>query len=519
MPLGLQALLPFVALLGAAAIVSRRSRDPTNGWIASGATAVAAVIALIELLRLSPGEHVDVPYLTTFPYADLAIRLDGLSLAFGTMILITASLLMLARVQVKGDRREPWVGWLLTSAAAAAVVFAANLLLVFIMLQLLTLAWSGALDETAPRRRGLRLSVQLADIGLLLAAAGAIQSVGTSAFSGVPSDTFGLAAFLLVLVPVVVRVGALAWASGGPQAPVAFEPAIGWVAPAGYLLLRLLSLMGGRLPDRITAVALYIAAALAAVLLAALALRQRSGVRLATLLVAAQASLALAYSAGAEPLLTIASVWLWLLLIPLAGVASVRVSARSASEALMLLNLAMIPGTVAFLGLWVGGLALNERGLLAGLIPIAAVLVLSAIAALGRIPSVRRIAPEITSLWAGALLVIAAVPIIVINPLVLPAAGTVRLVPGGSISANPFGVSTADGGWPALGVSVAIALLLGAAIWRLGPRLPLWRGTAVIRTPRWAVPMPDHLPRLPGWSQAVLWGAFAAALALIVLRP
>lgn len=519
MPLGVQALLPFVALLGAAAIVLRRGRDPRNGWIASGATALAAVTALIELVRLSPGEHVDVPYLTTFPYADLAIRLDGLSLAFGTMILITASLLMLARVQTRGDRREPWVGWLLTSAASLAVVLAANLLLVFILLQLLTLAWSGALDEAAPRRRGLRLSLQLADIGLLLAAAGAIQSVGTSAFSGVPSDTFGLAAFLLVLVPVVVRAGALAWVADGPQAPVAFEPAIAFLAPAGYLLLRLLSLMGGRLPDRTTAVALYIGAALAAVVLAAVALRQRSGIRLATRLVAAQAALALAYSAGAEPLLTIASVWLWLLLIPLAGVASVRVAPRSASETLTLLNLAMTPGTAAFVGLWLGGLALAERGLLAGLIPIAAALVLSAIAALSRVPLVRRIMPEVTTLWAGALLVTAALPIIAVNSLVLPAASTVRLVPGGSISANLVGVSTADGSWPALAVSLAAIVLMGVAIWRLGSRLPMWRGTALTKVPRVALPAPSHLPTLPGWSQVVLWGAFAAVIVVIMVRP
>src|SRR5713226_190514 len=139
MPLALQALLPFIALLGAAAIVRRRPRRQGNGWIAAGATALAAIIALVELLRLSPGEHVDVPYLTTFPYADLAIRLDGLSLAFATVTLITAALLMLARQRVRGDRRDPWFGWLLTSAAACAVILAHNLFLVYIALQALTL--------------------------------------------------------------------------------------------------------------------------------------------------------------------------------------------------------------------------------------------------------------------------------------------------------------------------------------------------------------------------------------------
>src|ERR1700731_763233 len=271
MPLALQALLPFVALLGAAAIVRQRPRREGNGWIAAGATGLAALIAVVELLRLSPGERVDVPYLTTFPYADLSIRLDGLSLAFAAIVLITAALLMLARQRVRGDRRDPWAGWLLTSAATCAVILADNLLLVYLALQLLTLAWSGALDEASPRRRGLRLVVQVADIGLLLAAASAIQSVGTSAFSGVPSDTFGLATFVLVLLPVMVRIVALTRVWGGPKAAVAFEPAIAWVAPAGYLLLRLLALMGGRLPDRSSAVVLFGVGALVALGFAAVA--------------------------------------------------------------------------------------------------------------------------------------------------------------------------------------------------------------------------------------------------------
>src|ERR1700694_3439037 len=246
MPLAAQALLPFLALLGASAVIQRRPGHKSNGWIAVAATSTAGVIAMVELVRLAPGEHVDVPYLTTFPYAALAVRLDGLSLAFASVTLITAALLMLARLRLRGDRRDPWFGWLVTSAAACAVIFAHNLLLVYIALQLLTLAWSGALDETAKRRRGLRLAVQVADIGLLLAAASAIQSVGTSAFSGAPSDTFGLATFLLVLLPVAARVGALAVIGGGPQATVAFEPAIAWLAPAGYPLVRVVCPVGGR---------------------------------------------------------------------------------------------------------------------------------------------------------------------------------------------------------------------------------------------------------------------------------
>jgi hypothetical protein len=521
MPLALQALLPFFALLGAAAFVQRRPRRRSNGWVASAATGIAGVIALIELLRLSPGEHVDVPYLTTFPYADLAIRLDGLSLAFATVTLITAALLMLARQQVRGDRRDPWFSWLLTSAAACAVIFAHNLLLVYVALQLLTLAWSGALDETAPRRRGLRLSVQIADIGLLLAAASAIQSVGTSAFSGVPSDTFGLATFVLVLLPVLVRIGALAVVHDGGKAPVTFEPAIAWVAPAGYLLMRLLALMGGRLPDRPAAVALFAGGAVVALALAGVALFEPSGPRFSALLLVAQAALALAFSAGSDPLMTVACTWLWLFLVPLAGLASVRVPAGSAAEGLRLLHLGMLPASIAFVGLWLGGLALNAVGLGYGTIPVGLAVGLALIATLSRAVAPKRIRMDVATAWAAGLLLIAAFPIIVVGSLVGPAAATVRLVPGGTIQASPVGIMTAAGSWPALVVSVAMALVLGLNGWWLRDRLPLGHlkaPTLPFRRGGGKVPMP-RLASVPAWSRLVLWGAFAAVVGIVVTRP
>ena len=526
MPLALQALLPFIALLGAAAIVQRRPRRRSNGWIASAATGTAGIIALVELLRLAPGEHVDVPYLTTFPYADLAIRLDGLSLAFATVTLITAGLLMLARQQLRGDRRDPWLGWLLTSAATCAVIFAHNLLLVYIALQLLTLAWSGALDETARRRRGLRLSVQIADIGLLLAAASAIQSVGTSAFSGVPSDTFGLATFLLVLLPVLVRVGALAVVPGASKAPVAFEPAIAWVAPAGYLLMRMLALMGGRLPDRPTAVALFAGGALAALAFTALSLFERARPRLAAFLLVAQAALAVAFSAGSDPLMTVACTWLWMLLVPLAGLANLRVTTGSLTEGLALLNLAMIPGSITFVGLWLGGLALDAHGLRFGMIPVGLAVILALIAALSRIVVPRSVRLDIGTAWATALLLIAAFPILAIAPLVVPAAATVRLVPSGTISANLFGIITVAGTWPALVVSLVMMLVLGLAGWWMRDRLPTPTPTLPSGRGRTILAGRGELLRawwpaiaVPAWSRFLMWGAIAVAVFIVVTRP
>src|SRR5207237_8848469 len=135
-------------------------------------------------------------------------------------------------------------------------------------------------------------------------------------------------------------------------------------APPGSLLPRLLALMGGRLPGRPTAVALFGSGALVAIGFAVLALGRPAGLRLAAPLLAAQAALALSLSTGSEPLMTVASTWLWLLLIPLAGLVSIRVAGRSLAETLTLLNLAMIPGTVGFLALWLGGRALAASALL-----------------------------------------------------------------------------------------------------------------------------------------------------------
>jgi len=519
MPLALQALLAPLVLLAAAAMVRMRPRNPANGWIAFGATAVAAGIALVELLRLAPGEHVDVPYLTTFPYADLAIRMDGLSLAFAAVTLTTAALLMLARQRVRGDRREPWLGWLLTSAAAGAVIMADNLLLVYVALQVLTLAWSGALDEAAPRRRGLRISLQIADIGLLLAAASAIQSVGTSAFSGVPSDTFGVATFFLVLVPVLIRVGALAWGMGGPAASVSFEPAIAWVAPAGYLLLRLLALLGGQLPDQRIAVVLFAGGALLAVALAAVALWRRTGARLPPLLLGSQACIALALSIGGDPLFTVAGTWLWLTLIPLTGLLSLRVPRESAAHALSLLQLAMIPGSVAFVGIWLGGLALDARGLAIGIVPLALAVGFALVAILFDTTVARSIRMDVATAWAGALLLIAAVPIIAMNPLVLPAAGTVRAVQGGTVAASLLLIRTAAGAWPALPVSIGLAVVLGAALWRFGGRWPLRPRPRAGRRVQLRLKLPGQLRALPGWSRLLLWGGFLVVVGMAAVRP
>lgn len=525
MPLALQALLPLAILVAASIAVRLRPRRQTNGWIAAGATAVAALIAFVELLRLAPGEHVDVPYLTTFPYADLLIRLDGLSLAFVGVTLLTAALLMIVRQYDREDRRDPWTGWLLTSAAVCALLLAGNLLLLYALLQVVTLTWSGALQETAPRRLRLRLLLQISDIGLLLAAASAIQSVGTSSYSGVPSDTFGVATFWLMLLPVLARLVALASAARAPIAAALFAPAIAWLAPAGYLLLRLLALMGGRLPDRPTAVVLFLGGALGAIALGIAALWARSGPRLTSLLLAAQAALALALSSAGEPLATVACTWLWLLLIPLAGLVSVRIPPGSIAETLTRWQLSLLPASLAFGAIWLLALTLNGRGLPLAVVPLALAVAVAAAAALPGLRLAQAWPRSPAAIWAAALLLIAAIPGPIIDRLVIPAASTARLVPAGTIGTSPLGLMTALGPWPALLVSLVVlaaVAISGRAIATLpAPRVhrPAFFGrpTMTSRPPwdRWPVMRRVIRGQAP---IRVLWAVFSVVILVALIR-
>jgi hypothetical protein len=472
---------------------------------------------LIELLRLSAGERVDVPYLTTFPYADLAIRLDSLSLGFGVVTLLTAALLMLVRVRAAGDRRDPWVSWLLTTAAVLAVMLSASLLLAYILLQLLTLAWSGTVDEGAPRRRRLRLAIGLSDIGLLLAAASAIQSVGTSSFSGVPSDTFGPAAFLLALLPVVARMLALGWVGAAPVAPVSLEPAIAFAAPAGYLLLRLVALMGGRLPGRPIEVAVFAGGLLlAAAAAASTFLRWRGRTATSSLLVC-HAALALALLASSLPLLALASSWLLLQLILLCGLCSVYRATDTEAGVVARLTLAVIPGSTAFIAVFIAAVGLTAAGDPLATAAVVIIALLAAIAGMLTVPRLSSVSIDVPFGWAVMMLLIAALPSLALTALVLPAAQTVRNLPGGSVLLSPLGLRVAGVLWPA---PIVTLLLLAALflLWRrrltlFGP-LP---GIALPPPPRFSIPITPGFP--VRWLTRAIWTAFLALTAIAVLRP
>jgi len=515
MPLVYQALLPFAILLGAAGLASLPDLRQRVGAIAPAATGLAAVAALVVLLELKPSERVDLVYLRAFPGADLAVRLDGLSLAFGAVLLASATGLMLARLRATGDRRNPWRRWLLTAAAALGVVLAGNLLLTYIALQVLTLAWSGALDETAPRTRTLRLVQQAGDLALLIAAGSAIRSAGTSAFAGMPADAIGPLVLLLLLVPVATRVATVVLAPPPPRGTVAFVPAVAWVAPGAALFLRVLSLAAGRPFNRPVQVVVFGAALLAAAGLSLWAVSAHSWPRFAAAMVGAQAAMVVAIGVLQNPLATVGCAWLALQLVLVAGLASIQPSEESAARGIATLSLGLIPPATAFTGVWLAVASFSGGRLLAVGIPLALVAGLATLA-VGRHLSLPRLSfrwPD--DLWAAIILVLALLPAPFAWGLVLPTARTVRSIPASTLGIDWLGLVAGSLRWPTLLVGLT-ALAVWAGLARL--RLPAFSGLrlslALPALPRLTRPVPSA-----GISWlTVTWVAYAILLVIMVQR-
>jgi hypothetical protein len=515
MPLALQALLPLAVLLGAAGLASIPDLRARMGAIAPVATAIAGVAALVVLLELKPNERVDRLYLQAFPGADLALRLDGLSLAFAVVLLATATGLMLARARATGDRRNPWRRWLLTAAAALGVVLAGNLLLTYIALQILTLAWSGAVDEAAPRRRTIRLAQQAGDLALLVAAGAAIRSVGTSAFAGMPADALGPLYLLLLLVPVATRVAAVVLAPTPLGGTVEFVPPVAWVAPAVALLLRILSLAAGRPFNRPVQVAVFSAALLAAASLSLWAASAEPWPRFAARMVGAQAALVVAIGVLQNPLATVGCAWLALQLVLVAGIACVQPGEGSVARSLATVSLGLLPPASAFVGIWLAVASFSGPRWLAVGIPLALVAFLASLAVARHLSLPRRRLEWPNDAWAAIILLLALLPAPFAWGLVLPVARTVRSVSASTVGIDWWGLAAGGLRWPTL-VAGTVALAVWAGFARLwAPAFTGWkRRVALPALPRLARPaVPATVPWL-----TVTCLAYAFLMAIMVQR-
>jgi len=522
MPLAIQVLLPVAVLLTTAVIVRRPSWRGSASLIASGGTALAALIFLIELLQLAPRARVDLLYLGAFPGADPAVRLDGLSLSMAVVTLVTAAGLMLARRPGPvADRRTPVAGWLLTTTGSVAVILAGNLLLAYIALQLLTLSWSGALDEGSRRVRVLRLSQQLADLGLLGAAAAVIHSAGTSAFAGLPSDALGQVGYALALLPAAARLVPLAMGIERRATPVFFEPAIAWLAPAGYLVLRLAALTGGPPQGRPLQLAVFGSGIAAAAAFCGLALADSPWHVIAGRLLGVQASLALAFASLGSPLMIVASSWIWLLIIPLAGLCALRPAAGSAGRALSGIGLTMLPPAAAFVGLWLGLNGIPRSRLVPIVLVVGSIAVAVAVAAARGVRLGTVALGNPATVWGGALVAAAAFPGALLTLLALPAARAVRSIPPDTTTAGVLGIGAAGAGLPALLLVLLSGGLLAVVLLRYDDWVPRVRGW---KPERLRVNLP---PGLLAWvapgrrflmRTAFGWAFFAALAAVMVLR-
>ncbi len=528
MPLAAQALLPFGVLLATAALTRLPRLRRFGGHLAAAGTAIAAVSVLVQLIRLAPGARVDLLYLNVFPGADPAIRLDGLSLSFAATLLLTAAALMLVRSRAGGrtDRREPWVGWLFTTTAAVAVTLAGNLLLAYIALQVLTLSWSGALDERSRRVRPLRLSHQIADVGLLLAAASAIHTVGTSAFAGLPSDALGAAGFALAVLPGVARLGSVALGTERPATAVYFEPAIAWAAPAGYLLLRLLSLTGGSPPGLPTQIAAFALAFVVAAGLCWLALGSWSWPRICGRLVAVQASLALALATVPNPTMAVAGTWLFLQLIPLSGLCSIRSTEGTLGRATAALGLTMIPPSTAFPGIWLGLQGLGQARLLPAALPLAIIVVGAFMAARLGLSFPRRVSLDAGLAWAAGTLLVGIFPGPALSTLAMPAAQAVRSISADTFAANLLILEAGRSQFPAAAVGVASMAVLAFVLARFASAMS-WRPGRFWLVDRSALRLVRPFPRgwatleparIPFWAALCGWVLFGVVAATVTLR-
>jgi hypothetical protein len=503
MPVGIQALIPFAALLGGAAACRLPALRRVAGIIAIAATAIAAVMTALILAQLAPAERLAIPYLRVFPFMELDIEIDGLSLGVAAVMLLTGLLLLLVRLRAEGDRREPWAAWLLTEAASLAVLMAGNLLLLYAFLQIVTLAATGALDETTPRRRTFRLALQVSDLGLLLAAVEAVQAAGTSAIVGMPSEALGPVQFGLAVVPVVVRAVTLGLPGTAGLTPVRIEPALVQAAPAGYLILRLLAIAGGHPPVRLLQVLIFALGLLLAALFLLYAWFDAAVMIPVSRLLGAGAGIALALSSLGTPLGGLAACWMWATLLMTAGLSGCRLRGGRLAATLTPLMLLLIPPGTGFVAVFLAAMSLIQDHLLIGLIPL---VLLAIVTTFPVARSLHRFSPgfDAEAGWAIGLLLAGAAPVAALV-LVIPAARVVRPIPAGTVTMSWWGLSTTTGAWPAA-CAILIACMVLIAVERWGR----------LRQP--AIPLPGR-PRLPTFrmSWPGLWDTRTILLTAVLM--
>lgn len=245
-----------------------RSADRALGSICAGVPALAFLALLYLLGQLGDTTHAHVLSLPWLPGADLALsfRLDGLSIAFGLLITGIGSLVCLyAGVYFQRHPRcRRFLSYIfLFMAAMLGVVFADNVLLLFVFWELTSIASYLLIGFEQRKDRARRAALQalittgagglalLAGLILLGNAAGSYELSSILVTPGLQAHPHYLAIMILVLAGAATKSAQFPFHFWLPNAMAAPSPASAYLhsstmVKAGvYLLARLHPALGG----------------------------------------------------------------------------------------------------------------------------------------------------------------------------------------------------------------------------------------------------------------------------------
>ncbi|UFU02949.1 DUF4040 family protein [Ruania suaedae] len=239
----------------AAAPFLTRAVGRRAGWILALPLLVAAAL-IVGTSDLGTPVAQEIPWIPQLG-VDLALRLDGLSLAFALLVLVIGAAVLFYSARYLGDKSKhhSFYGWMTAFAAAMLVlVLSDNLVLLFVAWEGTTLCSFFLIGRSGPagREPAIRTLLVTASGGLSLLAAVAVMAVGTGTtrISEVLTSTawqeggFTTAVAVLLAVAAFTKSAQFPFQSWLPESMVAITPVSAYLHAAAmvkagiYLLLR-----------------------------------------------------------------------------------------------------------------------------------------------------------------------------------------------------------------------------------------------------------------------------------------
>jgi multicomponent Na+:H+ antiporter subunit A len=238
------------------------------GRAAGAALAVPLLVAAALIWSARPGPGADaveqrVPWLPTLG-ADLALRLDGLSVVFALLVLVIGAAVLLYAARYLGSAGRHGSFFVLMTAFAAAMlllVLADDLVVLFVAWELTTLCSFFLIARSGPdaREPAIRTLLVTAAGGLSLLAAVVVMAVGTGttrisavlAHSAWQDGGFATAVAVLLAVAAFTKSAQLPFQAWLPDSMVAATPVSAYLHAAAmvkagiYVLLRFSPVLAG----------------------------------------------------------------------------------------------------------------------------------------------------------------------------------------------------------------------------------------------------------------------------------